>query len=46
MDSDQVKKQTIKWVNTVPRDKLNKEKMVMVIRDGIPTFVPKHLVDM
>jgi hypothetical protein len=46
MDTDQMKKQTLMWMNTVPRDKLNKNKMVMVIRNGIATFVPKHLSDM
>ena len=44
MDTEQVKKQTLMWMNTIPRDKLNKNKMVMVIRNGIPKFIPKHLV--
>lgn len=44
MDADHMKKQTLKWMYTIPRDKLNKDKMVMLIRDGKPTFVPKHLM--
>lgn len=44
MDTEQMRNQTLKWVSTVPRHKLNASKMVMVITDGIPKFVPKHLV--
>lgn len=36
--------QTLKWVDTVPKKKLNTHKMVMIIKYGIPKFVPKHLV--
>jgi hypothetical protein len=33
------------WMNNYPRNKLNMKNMVMVISEnGIPTFVPKHLV--
>ena len=44
-DSEQRKKQTLMWMNNYPRNKLNMKNMVMVISEnGIPTFVPKHLV--
>lgn len=45
MDTELMKKQTLKWMNTVPRNKLKVSNMVMVICDGIPKFVPKHLTD-
>lgn len=44
MDSYEMKKQTLKWVESVPKEKLNKHKMMMVIKDGIPKFIPKHLI--
>ena len=43
MDTEQTKKQTLAWVATIPRDKLKVSNMVMVIRGGIPSFVPRHL---
>lgn len=44
MDTEQMRNQTLKWVSTVPRHRLKVTNMVMVITDGIPKFVPKHLV--
>ena len=39
-----MKKQTLKWCESVPKDKLNIKKMVMVISsDGRVSFCPRHL---
>ena len=45
-DSEQRKKQTLAWMNKYPRNKLNMNKMVMIIssESGVPKFVPKHLL--
>lgn len=40
----EMKIQTMKWVETIPREKLNANKMVMVILHGVPKFIPKHLI--
>lgn len=39
-----MKKQTLKWMESIPRKKLNVKNMVMKIEDGVMKFVPKHLV--
>ena len=39
-----MKRQTLMWVASVPREKLNTSKMVMIIKYGLPKFVPKHLL--
>lgn len=44
MDIVERKIQTLHWVESIPKDKLNKKKMVMVINFGIPKFIPKHLL--
>lgn len=36
--------QTLKWVESVPKKKLDPKKMVMIIKYGIPTFIPRHLI--
>ena len=47
MDSEMMKKQTLKWCENVPRSKLNVKNMVMVIgKDGRVSFCPRHLADM
>ncbi len=38
------RRQTLRWLESVPRDKINTKNMVMVIKYGIPKFVPKHLL--
>lgn len=43
-DLEERKKQTLSWVEHYPRSKLKVTHMVMVILDGIPRFVPKHLL--
>ena len=44
MDSDNMKKQTLNWVDSIPRNKLNASKMVMIIKNDVPKFIPKHLL--
>lgn len=44
MYSEEEKKQTLAWVKTLPREKLNKNKMVCVVIDGKVGFVPRHLL--
>jgi len=45
MDYEMMVKQTLKWCESVPKEKLNVKKMVMVIgKDGIVSFCPKHLL--
>lgn len=40
-----MKKQTLKWCESVSKEKLNVNKMVMVIsKDGSVSFCPKHLI--
>ena len=40
-----MKKQTLKWCENVPRNKLNIKNMVMVIgNDGSVSFCPRHLI--
>ena len=40
------RQQTLKWLEHVPRNKLNSKNMVMVISSGgIPKFVPLHLLE-
>lgn len=39
--------QTLKWLDTIPRKKLNTKKMVMVVSSStgfVPKFVPRHLL--
>jgi hypothetical protein len=43
-DYENMKKQTLSWMENYPRNKLKMKNMVMVITDGIPRFVPKHLL--
>lgn len=44
-DCEQMKKQTLMWlVKNCSKDKINVKNMVMVINDGIPSFVPRHLL--
>lgn len=38
------KKQTLAWMEKLPRSKLNAKNMVMVIKEGKVSFVPKHLL--
>lgn len=45
MDTEDMKKQTLMWVENYPRDKLKISNMVMIIdKKGKPRFVPKHLL--
>ena len=45
MDNEMMKKQTLKWCDGIPRNKLNLEKMVVMFdENGKIKFVPKHLV--
>jgi hypothetical protein len=39
-----MRRQTLRWLEYVPRDKIDTKNMVMVIKYGIPKFVPKHLL--
>ena len=39
-DQEQMRKQTISWLETVPRHKKNVKKMQMVFVDGKPKFIP------
>ena len=39
------RQQTLKWLEHVPKKKLNSKKMIMVISGGIPKFVPLHLLE-
>ena len=43
-DAEEMKKQTLLWMENYSRSKLNMKKMVMVITNGIPRFVPRHLL--
>lgn len=43
-DYENMKKQTLSWMENYPRNKLKMKSMVLVIIDGIPRFVPKHLL--
>lgn len=40
MDTEQMKKQTLKWLESVPNNKKNPKKMQMVIMNGKPVFIP------
>lgn len=45
MDNERI--QTLKWLDSVPRNKLNTKNMVMIISSAngfVPKFVPKHLL--
>lgn len=44
MDTEDMKKQTLMWMENYPRDKLKISNMVMIITNGKPRFVPKHLL--
>ena len=45
MDTEQMKSQTLSWMENYPRPKLNSKNMVMIIdKNGKPRFVPKHLL--
>lgn len=44
MDSQEMKRQTLKWCEGVPRNKLNLDKMMVIFENGKIKFVPKHLV--
>jgi len=43
-DAEEMKKQTLLWMENYSRSKLNMKNMVMVITNGIPRFVPRHLL--
>lgn len=35
--------QTLKWLQYVPKEKVKITNMVMIIENGVPNFIPKHL---
>ena len=40
-----MEQQTLKWLESVPKDKRNLKNMVMVFgENGVPKFIPKHLL--